>query len=93
MLEGLAPAYKPLFELAGPVIRYRILRDLAHRDDSFLETMGLRQEVEKQPFVRAILPQRMADGSWGEWTGFQVRPAPKRRSSLSVNWDLQITKP
>jgi hypothetical protein len=63
MPEGFAPAYKSVFELAGPVIRYRILRDLAHRDDSFLETLGLRQEVEKLPRARAILSQGLPDSA------------------------------
>ncbi len=32
MTEELAPAYRSLFDKAGPVLRYRILRDLVHQD-------------------------------------------------------------
>lgn len=64
MPEELPPAYEPLFTAAGPALRYRILRDLAHRDDTYIETLLLRQQVEKLPIVRAILTEQRADGSW-----------------------------
>lgn len=66
MSKGLPPAFEPLFSAVGPVLRYRILRDLARRDDSYLDTLSYRQQVEKLPIVRAILAEQRTDGSWGD---------------------------
>ena len=65
MTEELAPVYRSLFDKAGLVLRYRILRDLAHQDDSYIDALLLRQQVEKLPQVRAILSRQQRDGSWG----------------------------
>jgi len=65
MAIGLPPAFEALFAAAGPVLRYRIMRDLARRDDTFIETLPLRQEVEKLPVVQNIVAQQRSDGSWG----------------------------
>ncbi len=66
MTEELAPVYRSLFDKAGPVLRYRILRDLAHQDDTYIDALMLRQQIEKLPQVRAILSRQQLDGSWGD---------------------------
>jgi hypothetical protein len=65
MVRGLPPAFEALFTAAGPVLRYRIMRDLARRDDTYIETLPLRQQVEKLPVVQDILAHQRSDGSWG----------------------------
>jgi hypothetical protein len=66
MTEELAPAYRALFEKAGPVLRYRILRDVAHQDETYIDTLVLRQEIAKLPQVREMLSRQQSDGSWGD---------------------------
>ncbi len=63
-MESLAPNLRPLFEAAGPALKYRIVRDLAGRDESYLETVAMRSEVENLSEVQAILAARRPDGSW-----------------------------
>ncbi len=65
MAEELAPAYRALFDKAGPVLRYRILRDLAHQDDTYIDALLLRQQIGKLPQVQAILSLQQQVGSWG----------------------------
>ncbi|MBU1707870.1 hypothetical protein KKB28_08175, partial [bacterium] len=61
MVEELAPAYRALFDKAGPVLRYRILRDLAHQDDTYIDALLLRQQIGKLPQVHAILSRQQQD--------------------------------
>ena len=65
MTEELAPAYRALYDKAGSVLQYRILRDLAHQDDTYIDALLLRQHIEKLPQVRVILSRQQRDGSWG----------------------------
>jgi hypothetical protein len=59
------PGLKGLFDAAGPVIRYRLVRDILGRDDSFIQTAHLGMEIPKLPEPQALLAAQQLDGSWG----------------------------
>jgi len=56
---------RALYDAAGPVIRFRILRDVLGRDESFIETAHLGLDVRSLPEAEAIIAAQEIDGSWG----------------------------
>ena len=58
------PAYRALYDAAGPVVRYRIMRDVLGRDESYLHTADLARDAARLPEARAILAAQELDGSW-----------------------------
>jgi len=61
-----------LFSWCGPVLRYRILRDLVGHDESYVETAGLGMELLKHPDVEPILRAQLPNGSWGDFLTTEV---------------------
>lgn len=59
------PGLRKLYDAGGPVIRYRVVRDLMDQDDSFVRTAQLGQDLLKLPEVRALLAAQQIDGAWG----------------------------
>lgn len=65
-LTDLPPNLRALYESAGPFLKLRIVRDLAGRDESYLDTADLVRENLKLPEPRAIIQAQKPDGSWGD---------------------------
>jgi hypothetical protein len=59
------PALLELYDLAGPVLRYRLLRDVVHRDESYIATAQLGLDVRKLSEVRDLFAAQEENGSWG----------------------------
>lgn len=62
--DDIPPGLSALYEAAGPVIRYRLVRDVLGRDDTFIQTMHLGLEIPRLPEVQALLAAQQLDGSW-----------------------------
>lgn len=63
--ETIPPGLRSLFQEAGPVIRYRILKDILNRDDSFAETIRLNRAIAALTEVSELASRQEIDGSWG----------------------------
>jgi hypothetical protein len=55
-----------LYDSAGPFLKLRIARDLADRDESFLDTADFIRANLKRDEPRAIVMAQKPDGSWGD---------------------------
>ncbi|MFZ5433725.1 MAG: hypothetical protein ACOZB3_08130 [Calditrichota bacterium] len=66
------PLYRELFDAAGPVVRYRLVRDVLGRDDSFIQTAHLGLELPRLTEVEALLTAQEMDGSWSGLLGADV---------------------
>jgi hypothetical protein len=62
---SIPPGLLPLFEGAGPVLRYRLMRDVLRRDDSYIHTAHLALDLPKLPEVQALIAAQEMDGTWG----------------------------
>ena len=62
--NDIPPGYAALYEAAGPVIRYRLVRDILGRDDTFIQTMHLGLELPRVPEASALISAQQLDGSW-----------------------------
>jgi hypothetical protein len=62
--EDIPPAYRELYNASGPALRFRIVRDLIGRDESFIATMHLGLDVTRIPEVQALVHGQQLDGSW-----------------------------
>lgn len=58
------PAYRALFDAAGPVVRYRLVRDVLGRDESFHQTARLADSVIRLPEVQQLLAAQLPGGAW-----------------------------
>lgn len=58
------PAYRALYDAAGTVVRYRLVRDVFGRDESYLHTADLALDAARLPEAKAILSAQQPDGSW-----------------------------
>ncbi len=67
MGTDIPPSLRELYELSGPILRYRILRDVIGHDESYVETMHMGMEVAKLPDVQQILAAQDAHGLWGDF--------------------------
>ena len=67
MLTDIPPSLRELYELSGPILRYRILRDVIGHDESYIETMQMRMEIARLPDVQQILAAQDAHGLWGDF--------------------------
>jgi hypothetical protein len=63
--EEIPPSLRKLYDAAGPVLRFRIVRDLIGRDESYISTVQLGHEIPKLPEVQQLLAAQELDGSWG----------------------------
>ena len=64
MPDDIPPSYLPLYEAAGPVIRYRLVREVLGRDDTFIQTAHLGMEIPKLPEPESLVAAQQLDGSW-----------------------------
>jgi hypothetical protein len=58
------PGLRGLYDAAGPILRYRILRDVMGCDTSFIQTATARLDIAKLEPVRALADLQQLDGSW-----------------------------
>src|SRR5512143_4115306 len=62
---NIPPGFHELFDGAGPIIRYRLLRDVIGEDDTFIRTAQQGYELIKTPEVVQLLDSQQSDGTWG----------------------------
>lgn len=67
MGTDIPPSLRELYERSGPILRYRIVRDVIGRDESYVETTHMGMEVAKLPDVQQILAAQDAHGLWGDF--------------------------
>jgi hypothetical protein len=72
----LPPLLHRLYEAAGPVIRYRLLRDVAGHDDSFIQTAHHGRDLLGLPEAQSLIAAQEMDGSWG---GVLCEPSSESR--------------
>ena len=66
MPADIPPSLRALYAASGPILRYRILRDIVGHDESYIETANMGMDVAKLPHVREILDAQ-ANGMWGDF--------------------------
>lgn len=66
MIPDLPPSFKSLFTDSGPLLRFRILRDVLGRDESWIETAAAQAAVLKHARVLEITGQQLTNGSFGD---------------------------
>jgi hypothetical protein len=59
------PALRELYDLAGPILRYRLLRDVVRHDESYIATAELGLDLRKLSEVRDLFAAQDENGSWG----------------------------
>ncbi|HEY3295100.1 MAG TPA: hypothetical protein VGL38_06660 [bacterium] len=64
MPETIPPGLRAIYDAAGPVIRYRLVRDILGRDDTFIQTMHLGLEIPRLAEPQTLLSAQQLDGSW-----------------------------
>lgn len=62
--SDIPPAYRALYDAAGPVVRYRLVRDVLGRDESYRHTARLAFDVARRPETHALVSAQQPDGSW-----------------------------
>ena len=63
--ESIPVFVRDLYETAGPIIRYRIQRDILGRDLSHIAVMQMAKDVAALPLVREFLVTQQPNGLWG----------------------------
>jgi hypothetical protein len=63
--SDIPPGLQEIFEAAGPVIRFRLVRDVLGHDESWIQTAHLGLELPRLPEVETLLAAQELDGSWG----------------------------
>lgn len=66
MLPDLPPSFQELYRDSGPILRYRILRDVLDRDETWIETSSAQAAVQKHPRVLELTGQQLSNGSFGD---------------------------
>jgi len=66
VIPDLPPSFQDLFKSSGPILRYRILRDVLDRDESWIETSNAQAAVLKHPRVLDLASQQLENGSFGD---------------------------
>jgi hypothetical protein len=66
------PSLRELYEASGPILRYRIQRDVIGRDESYIATSEMGMAVAKLPAVQQILAAQDASGWWGDFRTSEV---------------------
>jgi hypothetical protein len=64
MPDDIPAGLRALYEAAGPVVRYRLVREVIGRDDTFIQTAHLGMEIPRLPEPQALLAAQQLDGSW-----------------------------
>jgi hypothetical protein len=64
MSEDIPPGLRALYDAAGAVIRYRLVRDVLGRDDTFIQTAHLGMEIPRLSEPLALVSAQQLDGSW-----------------------------
>ena len=63
---------RELWNLCGPILRFRILRDIVGRDESYIETANRGLELLGHPDVQPILQAQLSNGLWGDFLTTEV---------------------
>lgn len=66
VIPDLPPSFQQLYRDSGPILRYRILRDVLGRDESWIETASAQAAVMKHPRVQELTDDQLANGSFGD---------------------------
>jgi hypothetical protein len=62
--DDIPPGLKTLFDASGPIMQYRILRDLLDHDDSWIHTLKRGLELNRLPAIAELMNARGNNGSW-----------------------------
>jgi len=68
----LPPSLRELYDGCGPVLRFRILRDIAGQDESYVETANMAMELLNHPNAQPILRAQQPNGLWGDFLTTEV---------------------
>ncbi|RQV94448.1 hypothetical protein EH220_07310 [bacterium] len=63
-LDDIPPYLQSLFETAGPIIQFRILRDLLDQDESWIRTADRDRELNKHSKIVELMNARANNGTW-----------------------------
>ncbi|MBK6765562.1 MAG: hypothetical protein IPG71_04305 [bacterium] len=66
MIPDLPPSFQQLYQDSGPILRYRILRDVLGRDESWIETASAQAALVKEPRIQELMDGQLANGSFGD---------------------------
>lgn len=69
VIPDLPPSFQELYKQSGPILRFRILRDVLGRDESWIETANAKVAVLKHPRVQQLAVQQLENGSFGNKLG------------------------
>ncbi len=71
-MSDLPPSLRALYEACGPILRYRILRDVVGHDESYIETANMQADVAKLPNVHRLIAAQQENGLWGDFRTTEV---------------------
>jgi hypothetical protein len=63
-LPDIPPSLRDLYSASGPVIRFRLVRDIIGQDDTYITTAHLGLDIPRLPEVQALFTAQEIDGSW-----------------------------
>ncbi len=66
MIPDLPPSFQQLYKESGPLLRFRILRDVLGRDESWIETISAQAAVLKHPRIVQLASEQLPNGSFGD---------------------------
>ncbi|MCB9357561.1 MAG: hypothetical protein H6505_03220 [Calditrichaeota bacterium] len=69
MIPELPPSFQQLYKDSGPILRYRMLRDVLDRDESWIETAQAKDAVYKHERVVELSALQLENGSFGNTLG------------------------
>ena len=72
MSADLPPSLRALYDACGPILRYRILRDVLGEDESYVRTAHAGLEVLKLPEVQQLLAAQQENGLWTDFRTSEI---------------------
>jgi hypothetical protein len=64
MSDPVPAGLRALYASAGPIIRYRLLRDVLDRDESYIETAHLGLDIARIPEIKELVKGQSPDATW-----------------------------
>ena len=62
--DDIPPYLQALFESAGPIVQFRILRNILDQDESWIRTANRDIELNKHPKIAELMQARSSNGTW-----------------------------
>jgi hypothetical protein len=82
--DDIPPGLRPLFDAAGPIMQFRICRDLLDQDETWIHTAERDRELNKLPRIAELIQARNSNGSWNGLLVGATAEAFKKSTAFSM---------